>query len=233
MEKPHNFAKTFFMKQILVLAVLSFLFSSCNKSDDESGITILVEDFDSHAPIQGAKVYVTNRLRFYSNAIDSLITDAAGRVVLSYSKYNENIAFHPAKDGYLLPKMYYVDNTVINGSSRVIKFFLARPSYLKLNLHRANNYQPTDSIHLEINSESFYLISPLVLNFGTSSGLANFYRKANASDTSFTIPIICYPTPKNKASIYWNIISNGVNGVYNSDSTELNKFETKTYNLNY
>lgn len=219
------------MKRVIIFWFLVIIIASCKKSSDDGYYTIngVVLDWDSKAPIAGAKVYSGRAFIVLRTLIDSAISDVNGRVTFQYKTEDGFVYLSASKIGYLEPIyiLLYPRNVV----SRTDTVYLARTSTLSVNLHKAATYLTSDSLHLKLISYyGFNSISPL---FPGASAYYELKRAANAADTTITVPTIYYPSPLQKAYLYWDIIRNGNILSSNSDSTELVQFNTKSYTLNY
>jgi|SRR6185369_3935104 len=89
----------------ILLGVILF---TCKKSPNSYSITVLVSDWDSHVPIQGAKVYV---FPVYSQGpsipMDTGFTDANGKVSFSVKKQGESIFVSAKKGNYFSPPIFF------------------------------------------------------------------------------------------------------------------------------
>lgn len=222
------------MKLIVSIFFLAVTINSCKKSSDDGYyiINAVVLDLDSKIPISGVKVYSKNIVNIFS-INDSAITDSRGRVSFRRKKKDEPVFLSFYKLGYLEP--YNTSILTINrlAEDRTDSIFLARPTYLNVNLHKIGTYQNNDSILLGFKKflPNWILGSPL--NTLTLTEIYNERRLANAADTTLNLETIYFSAPYQRAYFYWDIIRNGNVISSNSDSTELIQFDTKNYSLNY
>lgn len=221
------------MKQILTILFITATLASCKKSStDDSHYTItgLVLDWDSKAPIAGAKVYAVTS--FPPFAMDSAVTDANGRVSFRYLKTESVRRLYTDIPGYVSPFYSFIFGVPVNNVNRTDSIFLARASYLNLNLHHAGSYNITDSFHLRILG-----YRKAIFLFGgdqmTKVDLLFLDRRAIAADTLLNLASVYFNPPYQKAYINWNVSRNGSVLSSGSDSTDLIQFGTKNYNLNY
>ena len=139
------------MKQILAIIFITATLASCKKSstdDSHYSITGLVLDWDSKAPIAGAKVYAVTP--FPPLAKDSAVTDANGRVSFTFLKTDPGRGLYTDIPGYVYPFYSIVFIMTGHNVNRTDSLFRARASYLNLNLHQSGIYNATDSMHVRI-----------------------------------------------------------------------------------
>lgn len=222
------------MKHIIALLFITATLASCKKSSSDDGyytITGLVLDWDSKAPIAGAKVYAGTSF-FTPATIDSAITDANGRVSFRYLKSEAGRGLYTDIPGYVYPFYSIIFAMSGNNVNRTDSLFRARASYLNLNLHQSGIYNATDSMHVRILG-----YRKAIFLFGgdpmTKIDLLFFDRRAMAADSLLNFASVYFNPPYQKNYINWDVFRNGSVLSSGSDSTDLIQFGTKNYTLNY
>jgi hypothetical protein len=222
------------IKQILAILFITATLTSCKKSSSDDGyytITGLVLDWDSKAPIAGAKVYVS-AFSITPSLIDSAISDVNGRVSFRYLKTEAGRGLYTDIPGYVYPFYSIIFSVPVNNVNRTDTLFRAKASYLNLNLHQSGIYNATDSMHVKIMGyrKSLFLYGGDPM---TKVDIFGIDRRAMAPDSLLHIASVYFNPPYQKAYINWNVTRNGSILSGGSDSTDLNQFGTKNYNLNY
>ena len=218
------------MKLLFAILFFTAILTSCKKSSDDDYYTItgVVLDWDSKAPIAGAKVYAG--VSFFTPALnDSAITDANGKVSFKYKWEDGGKALFLVKAGYINPSS--IITMIRSNSDRTDTLYLARASYLNVNIHRVNSYPNSDTVVIWLSGYRVFNI------FGQNNlSLTQLYqlkRVANAADTIINVESVYFAPPYQKAYLNWDIVRNGSILSTQSDSTDLIQFGTKNYSLNY
>ena len=220
------------MKQLIAVILLTVILFSCKKSstaeDEYYTITGQVLDLDSKLPIVGAKAYLTGRLP----PSDSAITDASGRVSFTFKIGDLSRYFYVVKDGYLRPQAYWVS---VGNVSRTDTFFLARPSFVNVSVHKTGTYQVLDTVEIKVAGDN-------IPSIGETQGYRTLHRdKANSPDKLYNLQ-----AAYNVTYSHWNqflgneklyfrseIIRNGSVFSTKTDSTNIIQFGTQNFTLNY
>jgi hypothetical protein len=223
------------MKQILTILFISATVASCKKSSTDDGyytITGLVLDWDSKAPIAGAKVF-SESLFTLPIALDSAVSDASGRVIFKFLKSQTGPILYAIKPGYEYPFYSLIIGVRVNNIvDQTDTIFMARASNLNLTLHQAGSYISTDSMHVWISGyrKAIYFVGGDPM---TKVDLLELDRRAMAPDSLLNFSTVYFNPPYQKTYFRWNIFRNGSVISGGSDSTDLIQFGTKNYNLNY
>lgn len=219
------------IRKIIILLIIVLFMCTCKKSNDDqnNAITLagVVNNWDTKAPIANVRVYVSASLLF--PPVDSATSDLSGRVSFTYPTGTGIRILWPKDPAYI--NSVAIFNTTNTGGSRTDTLYLMRPSYLQVNLHRANAYQASDEINLRVNGYRLTFSYPPPI-----MGLSQFYNNswsANVADTIVNIPMAYFPTPYQKAYIDWKVSRNNIAITSQADSVDLIQYGTKNYQLNY
>jgi hypothetical protein len=221
------------MKQLITLLTLSCILFSCKKSSGEEEyytLSGIVLDFDSYAPIAGAKVYV-KQYGYMQPVVDSAISDGNGRVSFNLKKEGAFKFLSPLKAGYLNPINwigYYA-----NYNDRTDDLYLARPSFINVTTHKAGTYLPSDTIDVQVMNDNV----PPIGQYNTFRPI--FRDKADVADRTFNLQAayghargdLFYGAVK----LYFRseIIRGGSVLSTKTDSTNIIQFGTQNFTLNY
>lgn len=212
---------------IPVLLFTLFVFGCKKSSTEDEYYTIqgLVLDIDSKTPIPAAKVYLNEFVGRSAN-IDSAIADANGRVSFTLKKEGTYKLLSAVKVNYLNPLIYGF--FVLAHVSRTDTVYLGRSSFVDLTLHKTNTYLPTDSILVSVSGD---YESP-------TSGHTFNYRfiirdNANMPDRLLNLYTLYVPTTYEKLFFTTHHIRNGVEISVQNYSTDLIRYGTKSYTINY
>lgn len=226
---------THFMKLLFAIFIIIAVLAGCKKSNGADGyytITGLLLDWDSKAPIGGAKVYAETQYPALP-ARDSAVTDGNGKASFKYLKRDAGRGLYTIIPGYVYPfYSIFFGVRVGNNVNRTDSLFLARASYLNLNLHQSGVYNTTDSLHLTISGfrKDIFLFGG---NGMTKVAFLFLDRRAMAADSLLNLASVYFNPPYQKAYIKWDVYRNGSVLTGGSDSTDLVQFGTKNYVLNY
>ena len=217
------------MKMVFTAIVILLFFIGCKKSsENDPGIVHgIILDIDSRTPIANATVILDLHTTGLYNPIDSFLSDINGR--FSFTDYYDGIfkGLIPKKNGYVDPIGYYFV-FLRPRSNWEDTIYLAKPSFIRINLHEQGIYQNTDSIILRLkgNIKNTTVIFP-------ADTLHIFYQnKAVMPDTSLNMSTY-YDSYYSKIYLQWDIKRNGSIISTQTDSTDLIQYGTKNFDLNY
>lgn len=220
------------MKKLILLFILTSILFGCKKSSEEEEyytVTGQVLDLDSKLPIAGAKAYLMG----IPPPSDSALTDAMGRVSFRFRIGDPSRFFYVVKDGYLRPSAYYA---YAGNVSRTDTFFLARPSFVNVTIHKTGTYLNSDTVEIKVGGDN-------IPSMGETQGYRTFHRnKANLPDSAYSFQAAYNATYDS----YWNqflgntklffkteIIRGGSVFYTKTDSTNIIQFGTQNFTLNY
>ncbi len=227
------------IKKVVTIFVITCFLFSCTKSTDEDKYYILnglILDYDSQAPIFGAKVFANTFCNPYCQTTkDSALTDAAGRVLFRYRLDERYAILQASKANYLNQSEYWNFAYINIDSTKTDTLYLAKPSFINVTAHKTGAYLPLDTIKLEVNGDNTAPYGETALNI-----FRIMYKgKADAIDRVFNLQAVYsnHPgdLPYRNRKVYFikTIIRNGSAISSQTDSTNIIQFGTQNFTLNY
>lgn len=223
------------MKQLIAILILSSILFGCNKPSEEDEyytLTGLVLDFDSKAPISGAKVYAQALCIPNCLPTDSAITDLAGKVSFRLKINGIFISLNSNKSNYLS----LAPHNLLYGINvtRTDTMYLARPSFVNVTVHKAGTYLPSDSVAIKVLGDYDYGYH------GTFYTYKTIHRdKADMPDKTFNLQAVYgstqHPYYLGSVKLYFikDIIRNGTVFSSQTDSINIIQFGVQNFTLNY
>ncbi|MBL7700961.1 MAG: hypothetical protein JNM14_01820 [Ferruginibacter sp.] len=221
------------MKQLITLVFISCVLFSCKKSSGEDEyytVTGIVLDFDSHTPISDAKVYV--KVFTTITVLDSAVSDANGKVSFRFKNDGRHMTLHPAKPALLNPVYLYL--SYIDEKDRTDTLYLARPSFVNFTSHKTGIYLATDTVNIQVQND---YIEPTGIQYSHPRTI--YKGPANVADKTFNLQTIyghnigSFFFGATKMYFGCEIIRNGGVIAAISDSTNIIRFGTQNFTLNY